>query len=57
MAVRYFDNSESGFASVLEAAPLTRREVRRSRQNAATRALVALGTPFVLAVIVLGVLH
>ena len=57
MAVRNFDLSEpSGHhLSVVEPAPLSRVEVRRSRTRAAVVAVVALALPFALALVVLGV--
>ena len=57
MAVRNFDLSESSghHLSVVEPAPLSRVEVRRSRTRAAAVAVVALVVPFAAALILLGV--
>ena len=57
MAVRNLDLSEpSGHhLTVVEPAPLSRVEVRRSRTHAAVFAVAALALPFAVALILLGV--
>ena len=57
MAVRNFDLSEPSahHLSVVEPAPLSRADVRRSRTRAAVAAVAALAVPFVIALVVLGV--
>ena len=59
MAVRAFDISDVSTASVtvLERVPRTRRDARRLRQRHALAGIVAVGVPFVVALIVLGVGH
>jgi hypothetical protein len=57
MAVRAFDITEVSTASVsvLERAPRSRRDARRSRQRYAIIGVSAVSVPFVVAVVVLGV--
>ena len=59
MAVRIFDLTEpqSSRLTVLEPAPLRRRDLRRARQRWSIVALISLLTPFVAALVVLGVAH
>jgi hypothetical protein len=59
MAVRIFDLTEtqSSRLTVLEAAPLRRHDVRRSKMRYAALGIVALLAPFVAALCVLGVTH
>lgn len=59
MAVRAFDISDvsTGSVSVLERAPRTRSDARRSRQRHAVLGVVAVTVPFVVALVVLGVGH
>jgi hypothetical protein len=59
MAVRIFDLTEpqSSRLTVLELAPLRRRDLRRARQRWSMVALISLLTPFVAALVVLGVAH
>jgi hypothetical protein len=59
MAVRIFDLTEtqSSRLTVLEPAPLRRRDLRRTKQRYAALGIVALLTPFVAALCVLGVTH
>jgi hypothetical protein len=58
MAVRIFDLTEpqSSRLTVLPA-PLRRRDLRRARQRWSIVALISLLTPFVAALVVLGVAH
>jgi hypothetical protein len=59
MAVRIFDLTEtqSSRLTVLEAAPLRRHDVRRSKMRYAALGIVALLAPFVAALCVIGVTH
>ncbi len=59
MAVRIFDLTEpqSSRLTVLEPVPVRRRDLRRSKQRWAIVAIVSLLTPFVAALVVLGVAH
>ncbi len=59
MAVRVFDLTEpqSSHLQVLELAPIRRQDARRLKQRSALIAVVALGVPFVAALVVLGVGH
>ncbi len=59
MAVRNFDvtSSRSDSLTLLEKAPLRRRDVRQSKQRWALLGAVSLLVPFVAVLIVLGVSH
>jgi hypothetical protein len=59
MAVRIFDLTEtqSSRLTVLEAAPLRRQDLRRTKMRYAALGIVALLAPFVAALCVLGVTH
>jgi len=59
MAVRIFEvtETESARLTVVEPAPLRRREARRIRQRYAALGVVSLTVPFVAALCVLGVGH
>ena len=59
MAVRAFDISDvsSTSVTVIERAPRSRSDVRRSRQRHAVAGIAVLTVPFVVALIVLGVSH
>lgn len=59
MAVRAFDLSESPRPrlTVLEGAPVRRRDRRRLRQQWMALGALALALPFAAAIIVLGVVH
>jgi len=58
MAVRAFDNTDPRpTLTLVEPAPLSRRDARGLRRRSATIALLALGTPFVVALLVLAVGH
>jgi hypothetical protein len=58
MAVRVFELSDSApQGQPVEAAPLHRSDVRRSRQRAATLCVIALSVPFLGVVILLGAGH
>ncbi|MGA2969781.1 MAG: hypothetical protein ABSE75_08245 [Acidimicrobiales bacterium] len=59
MAVRIFDLTEtqSSRLTVLEPAPLRRRDLRRTKQRYAALGIVALLAPFVAALCVLGATH
>ena len=59
MAVRIFDLTEpqSSRLTVLEPAPIRRRDVRRMKQRWAIVGFVALLAPFAAALVVLGVAH
>ncbi|MBU6495071.1 MAG: hypothetical protein KGR42_01470 [Acidobacteria bacterium] len=56
MAVRAFEWSHDEPVVLKVVAP-TRRDLRRARQRYAAVALGALGLPFVIAVVVIGVVH
>jgi hypothetical protein len=59
MAVRAFDLTDHQAPPFkgLEAAPVRRREVRRSKQRYALIGIAALTVPFVAALVALGVAH
>ena len=59
MAVRIFDLTETqpSRLTVLEAAPLRRRDLRRTKQRYAALGMVTVLAPFVAALCVLGVTH
>jgi hypothetical protein len=59
MAVRIFEvtETESARLTVLEPAPLRRRDARRIRQRYAILGILSLTLPFVAALCVLGVGH
>ena len=59
MAVRHFDLTEPQSTRLrgLEAAPVRRRDLRRSKQRYALIGIVALVVPFAAALVVLGVAH
>lgn len=59
MAVRSFDvtDTRSGRTTVLEPAPRSRQEVRRSRQHWLWLGAVGLLAPFAAAIITIGVVH
>jgi hypothetical protein len=59
MAVRLFDVTDPQPTRLrgLEAAPKSRREVRRLKQRYAIIGVVSLTVPFVAAMVVLGVAH
>ena len=59
MAVRIFDLTEpqSSRLTVVEAAPRSRRDLRRSRRRWGVVAVASVSVPFVVALFVLGVAH
>lgn len=59
MAVRIFDLTEpqSPRLTVVAPAPIRRRDIRRARQRWSVVAIIALLTPFVAALCVLGATH
>ncbi|NNN01072.1 MAG: hypothetical protein HKL86_04490 [Acidimicrobiaceae bacterium] len=59
MAVRAFDLTEPQVARLrgLDGAPPRRRELRRTKQRYAVIAVLGLATPFVAAIVALGVAH
>ena len=59
MAVRAFDITQVGTASVsvLERAPQRRRDARRLRQRYTIIGVSAVSVPFLVAIIVIGVVH
>jgi hypothetical protein len=58
MAVRAFDLHEASVSlPPLERVALSRRDARRQRQRTAVVATFSLSVPFVVALIVLGVVH
>jgi len=59
MAVRHFDLTEPQSTRLrgLEAAPVRRRDLRRSKHRFAVVGIIALVVPFVAAMVVLGVAH
>ncbi len=59
MAVRAFDLSEHSVTSLtlVERAPLSRAEIRKSRQRSGILATIILAIPFFTAVLLLGVSH
>jgi len=59
MAVRHFDLTEPQSTRLrgLEAAPVRRRDLRRSRHRYAVVGVISLAVPFVAALVVLGVAH